>query len=254
LPRWKHLPAADIRRRDVRELLEKVAESGATAANRVRSLLSKNMNYGISNDVVEINPVMGTLRNPERTRDRVLTEDEIRLLWQATENLPPAMSARLRLPLVTAQRGGEVNAMRWADLDMSANVWTIPAERSKNGLAHRVPLSALALEILSTLPREDEYVLSGARGTRQLREAAREIPISDWRGHDLRRTAASYMASIGINRLVIGKVLNHVEQGITAVYDRHGYDLEKRDALNRWAQKLRSIVEAKTADVVEFRR
>lgn len=262
LPRWKHLPAAEISRKDARELLEKVADKAPVGVNRVRALLSKLFNYGISIDVVETNPITGTTPAQETARSRVLSEDEIRKLWTATEprektedepELSPAMSARFRLPLATAQRGGEVCGMKWADLDLGAGIWTIPAGQSKNKLPHRVPLSPLALEILSTLPREGDYVLAGGRGKRQQREAAATFGLDDFHGHDLRRTAASYMTSIGIPRFVVARVLNHVETGVTAVYDRHSYDLEKRDALNRWADKLQVILESEPGRVVEFR-
>lgn len=273
LPAWKHRSVREISRRDARELLEKIAERAPVGVNRIRALLSKVFNYALEYDLIDNNPITRTPRAQERARDRVLSEAEIRELWTATEpkahdgNLPPseadeddegmapAMSARWRLVLVTAQRGGEVNGLRWVELDLDAAVWTIPAEKAKNGLAHRVPLSSLALEILETLPRESEYVLAGARGKRQQREAAATIPLDDFRGHDLRRTAASYMASLGVPRLVIGKVLNHVERDVTAVYDRHGYDREKRDALERWAHELRRIVsgEVKRGDVVRLR-
>ena len=264
LPQWRHVPASGITRRDARELLERVAEGAPVGVNRVRSLLSKIFNFGIQVDVIEHNPITGTLRNPERARERVLTEDEIRTFWKATavkteddEGMSAAMAARFRVQLVTAQRGGEVQAMRWDEVDLDAAVWTIPAEKAKNGLTHRVPLSALALELLDfAKPREDGYVLVGALGKRQRREALRTIPIDDFRPHDTRRTAASYMASIGVPRVVIGKILNHVERDITAVYDRHGYDREKAEALARWADELGRIVagKAKRAEVVEFRR
>ena len=260
LPAWRHRPAKEITRRDVRELLEKIAARRPVGVNRVRALISKVFNYGMNVDVVEYNPVTGTIPQPEKARDRVLTEDEVRTLWTATEpddeGMIAAMSVRIRLALITAQRGGEVNTMRWSDIDTHAAVWTIPAERAKNGLAHRVPLSSLALELIDTMPRTKTYVLNGARGARQHREAVTTIGLEDFRPHDLRRTAASFMASIGVPRVVIGKILNHVERDITAVYDRHGYDREKREALRQWALELERIVagEAKRAEVVEFRR
>jgi integrase len=218
-------------------------------------LLSKIFNFGMNVDVVEHNPVTGTIPAPETSRDRVLTEDELRQFWRGTEGMLPAMSARLRLALVTAQRGGEICSMRWDELDLQAGVWTIPATKAKNGLAHRVPLSALALELIETLPREDAYVFVGARGSRQHREAVQSIELVDFRPHDLRRTAASGMASIGVSRIAISKILNHVETGVTAIYDRHGYDAEKREELTRWALELRRIVDGvDIGRVVEFPR
>jgi integrase len=139
--------------------------------------------------------------------------------------------------------------------------WTIPAARSKNKLAHRVPLSPTALDIinalrgaLATVASEDQdaYVLVGARGRRQQSEAAATFGVPDFRGHDLRRTAASLMAGGGVSRLVISRILNHVEKGITAVYDRHSYDFEKRAALDWWATKLTAILDRKPAAVLPF--
>jgi integrase len=95
-------------------------------------------------------------------------------------------------------------------------------------------------------------VLAGGRGRRQQREAVVTFGLDDFTGHDLRRTAASYMTSIGIPRFTVARLLNHAESGVTAVYDRHSYDIEKRDALERWALKLRKIIEARPGELVEF--
>ena len=259
---WRRRPASEITRRDVRELVDAKARTAPISANRLRALLHTVFAFGLARDLVEHNPVTGTPRpGVERQRDRVLTEDEIRVFWKATnpgeldDTMAPAMSAFWRLRLVTAQRAVEVNTMRWSDIDLDNAVWTIPSERSKNALAHRVPLSELALGIITSLPQFDPYVLAGARGNRQRYEAAKFIPVDGFKGHDLRRTAASYMASAGVPRLHIGKVLNHAERGVTAVYDRHGYDAEKRTALNTWAAKLGAILGSRgVGDVVAFAR
>lgn len=268
LPAWKHKLMKDITRRDVRELLDVIAERAPIVANRVRALLSKMFAVAIKLDVVEVNPVTGTDRpGEEHQRDRVLTPDEIRRLWAACDALPLEMAAGFKLRLLTAQRAAEVLNVTWDELDLVAGWWTIPAERSKNGLSHRVPLSAPAVEILTALrakadahlkvqqhPKLSPFVLRHARGKRQQSEAAATFKIDDFRGHDLRRTAASLMASSGVQRLVISKILNHVETGVTAVYDRHGYDNEKRIAVDSWARTLTAIIEQKPADVLAFAR
>ena len=265
LPHWRHQPAREIRRRDVRELVEAVARRGAPIqANRVRALLHKVFAFAVAGEVVEINPVTDVPRpGVERQRDRVLNDDEIRQLWKKLDAQPTEMAATFRLRLMTAQRGGEVHNMRWQDLDLVGGWWTIPTEHSKNKLPHRVPLTKLALEILHALraaadanPKATSiYVLQGARGKRQRAEAAATFGLPDFKGHDLRRTAASRMASSGVPRLVIGKILNHVEPGVTAVYDRHSYDAEKRTALETWARKLTAILQQKAgAKVVPMRR
>ena len=250
LPLWKGVSPREIYRRDVRSLLESIAERPAPImANRVLALVRKIFNFGIAREVVEFNPC-AQLERPrkERQRDRVLADDEIRLFWARLDDEPPEIAAAFRLRLVTAQRGGEVVDMRWADIDLRERWWTIPGSDTKNSLPHRVPLSDLTIEILTGLRGQSEgmsapaYVLAGARGKRQRSEASARLGLPDFRGHDLRRTAASRMASAGVQRLVIGKVLNHAERGVTAVYDRHAYDAEKRAALDSWARDLRAIV------------
>lgn len=276
LPKWRHRAIADITRQDVRQLVEGVAEAGAPiVANRVAALLSKMFGFALDRDLVSASPAVRIPRpGQEHQRDRVLTEDEIRRLWKSFGALDSTMAAFYRLRLLTAQRGGEVAAMRWQDVDLKAGWWTIPATGSKNKLAHRVPLNRLALALLTTQRRqvdrtlrarraagkdavEPTYVLEGARGKRQQSEAAATFTVADFRGHDLRRTAASLMAGSGVSRLTISKILNHVERSITAVYDRHSYDAEKRAALEAWGLTLGAILTAKPktgADVVPIGR
>ncbi len=251
LPLWRATSAREIRRRDVRELLEGIAERPAPImANRVLALVRKIFNFGIAREIVEFNPC-AQLERPgkERQRDRVLRDDEIRRFWRMLDGEQREIAAAFRLRLVTAQRGGEVLDMRWADVDLGDRWWTIPASDTKNGLPHRVPLNFLAIEILTALRSEatkrtpePPYVLVGARGKRQRSEACARLGLPDFRGHDLRRTAASRMASAGVQRLVIAKVLNHVERGVTAVYDRHAYDAEKRHALDAWSRELATVL------------
>lgn len=260
LPTWKHRAIADITRRDVRRLVEGIAERGAgIMANRTAALVSKLFKFALDDELIDASPAVRIPRPaPERRRDRVLSPDEIRALWEAWDGLSPEMAAFYRLRLITAQRGGEVAAMRWQDVDLDARTWTVPATIAKNKLAHRVPLSATALDLLTALRTEaaDDavYVLAGARGKRQQSEAAATFPVQDFKGHDLRRTAASQMGSGGIARLTIGKILNHVERDVTAIYDRHGYDAEKRAALDWWAIKLTAILEKQDGKVLPFAR
>ncbi len=268
LPTWQHRAIADITRQDVRGLVEDVAEAGAPiVANRVAALLSKMFAFALDRDLVQASPAVRIPRpGQEHARDRVLTEDELRSLWQEFDLLDKPMAAFYKLRLLTAQRGGEVMSMRWHDLDLSTAWWTIPAEVSKNKLAHRVPLSRTAvtlIEALRTAAMNTVFVLgaasrtkgAGARGKRQQSEAAATFTVPDFRGHDLRRTAASMMASGGIPRLTISKILNHVERSITAVYDRHSYDAEKRAALDWWDAKLRAILNSQdSANVLPFAR
>ncbi|MBK9239389.1 MAG: tyrosine-type recombinase/integrase [Acidobacteria bacterium] len=262
LPAWKQRAIRDITRQDVIRLVDGVAETAPIVANRVAALLSKMFAFALDRDLVTASPAVRIPRpGTEQARDRVLTEDELRALWKAFSALEPPMAAFYKLRLVTAQRGGEVASMRWRDVDLESAWWTIPSASSKNKLAHRVPLSQTALDLITALQHDkskpEDFVLEGARGKRQQAEAAAMLPVKDFRGHDLRRTAASLMVGSGVSRLTVSKILNHVERSVTAVYDRHSYDAEKRAALDGWALSLASIGIAKKpkgAAVVRFRR
>jgi integrase len=260
LPRWQHRAIADITRQDVRALVEDVAKAGAPiVANRVAALLSKMFAFALDRDLVQASPAVRIPRpGQEKARDRVLTEDELRMLWKSFGGLEPSMAAFYKLRLLTIQRGGEVASMRWQDVDLTSGWWTIPAGVSKNKLAHRVPLSPSVISLLKrlkqTASKDAAFVIAGARGKRQQAEAAATFTVPDFRGHDLRRTGASFMASGGISRLTIGKILNHAETSVTAVYDRHSYDAEKSAALAWWDIRLKAILEKKVAEVRSFQR
>lgn len=246
--------AKAVTRTQVRELVEAIADRGAPImANRTLALVRKVFNVGIDQefDGLEGNPCARlTPPGVEQRRDRVLSVDEIKRVWAAFEQEPVLPAALVRLRLLTAQRGGEIRGMLWDELDLDAGWWTVPSTRSKNKLPHRVPLSPPAIEILASLPKtssrwvfpspnvEDQPIKNLTRGMKRIRARSGV----DFRGHDLRRTAASLMASSGVSRTVIGKILNHSEPGVTAVYDRHSYDAEKRAALDAWGHRVEQIV------------
>lgn len=260
LPAWERRPAASISRRDVREMLDGILDRGAPfGANRTRALVSVIFSFALSRDIVELNPVAGVPRPaPPRSRQRVLTEDEIRLLWVELATAAPLVAAYFRLLLLTAQRGIEVRSMRHEDID--GDWWTIPAERSKNGLAHRVPLSPQSLATIRSLAADGSpWVFSSPSDDGHLRHVGRTARAIrarvgfDFVPHDLRRTAATIMTSMGIARLVVSKILNHAEPGVTAVYDRASYDADKRRALTAWGDRLERIVTGRPVEQVAGR-
>ena len=234
-------------------------------ANRVLALVRKMFNFAIERDWLEMNPCHMVKRAaPERQRDRVLSEDDIRACWKALNKENSVIAAVLRLRLLTAQRGGEVLNAMWCEIDLRTGWWTIPGERGKNGLAHRVPLSPPAVKVLKSLrsltgdspwvfPSPKKEGASIAHVQKAIERIVERSGV-DFRGHDLRRTAASLMVGGGVPRLVVSKILNHVETGVTAVYDRHSYDLEKRAALDFWGRRLEAIVANKrtTAKLLRF--
>jgi integrase len=221
--RWGAMKVADITRRDVRELLNETATRSPVMANRVLALVRKMFNFAIEHDWIDVNPchmVKRVVR--ERPRDRVLSEDEIRAVWSALDDEHQVMAALIRLRLLTAQRGGELHGARWDEVDLVSGWWTIPGDRSKNGLSHRVPLSPQALRIFKELhdyrestrrPNEDgdlelsPWAFPSTRKTgphvHHAQKAFERLVARSgvkFRGHDLRRTAASLMVGGGVPR------------------------------------------------------
>jgi integrase len=255
LSRFGKRKAKDITRRDIITMLDEIVSRGAPIqANRTLEVVRKLFNWAIARDILGANPCYRVPKPSNENRsDRVLSQDEIRDVWSALAAESPLTAATFKLRLLTAQRGAEVLAMRWDQV--SSGWWTIPAGIAKNGLTHRVPLSAPVLRLLDkvqTLGKGSEWVFPGADGERhrvaihKAHDRIRRRSRVSFVPHDLRRTAASHMTSMGISRLVISKVLNHVESGITAVYDRHSYDAEKRAALDAWARRVEEMLSGMT--------
>ena len=205
---------------------------------------------------------------------KVLTHEEIRRIWDACDTQNSSVSAWFRLRLVTAQRGGELLQMRWQDIDGKSNVWSIPAEYVKNAHGHRVYLNELARKVLATVPRDEtrpwvfpksfmgDYKHVGRRLAQRTRAniiaeakaAPRTRDKADIRGHDLRRTAASLMASGGVPRFLISRILNHSEEkDVTSVYDRYSYDAEKKAAMAFWNRQLAAILRGNNESIGRFK-
>lgn len=266
LPKWKTTKAKNIRRRDVVALLDEIVARGAPIqANRVLALVRKIYNWAIGRDLLESNPCW-QLKAPgkEKQRERVLSPDELGKVWNAFNDLDLLVGSIFKLRLLTAQRGDEIDSMRWEDLDLTDGWWTIPSHSAKNGLSHRVPLSGMALNILKNIKdqsgnepwvfpsptRKNQHIANIQKAV----ERIRKLTGVDFTARDLRRTAASHMTSIGIPRLVVSKILNHVESGVTRVYDRHSYDIEKRQALNKWTNHVVAIVSRNINNIVPLRQ
>jgi integrase len=263
--RWGTRKVKEISRRDVRELLDEIGERAPIMANRVLALVRKMFNFAIEHDWLEANPCHMVKRvAPERQRDRILSDDEVRAVWKALDSEDVIIAAVFRLRLLTAQRGEEVLGAAWDEMDLTSGWWTIPKERAKNGLAHRVPLSPPTLKVLKSLrsvtgnspwlfPSPKKEGASIAHAQKAIERVVERSGV-DFRGHDLRRTAATLMVGAGVPRLVVQKILNHVETGVTAVYDRHSYDLEKRAALDFWGKRLEAIITGKQGKLLAFGR
>lgn len=264
---WKPLrdiPLHKIERADVAARLKAIAaNSGPFAANRARSTLSALFGWAMREGLVDANPVLLTNKaTAEVSRDRVLTDAELALVWHACGE--DDYGRIVRLLILTGQRREEIGGMRWSEIDTAKALWSLPRERTKNGLPHDVPLSRAALDIIEAVPRRDERDLlfgsgegpfsgwsaaksrlDGRIATALEREAAdtgkASGPIPGWRVHDIRRTVATRLADIGVQPHIVEAVLNHVSghrAGVAGIYNRSTYSTEKREALDRLAGYL----------------
>ena len=268
--RWGDRPVREISRRDVIELLDAIIESGRpVAANRTLAHLSKFFGWLVERGEIDTNPVIG-VKKPTRevARDRVLTDDEIRWFWIATERAGPVWMSFARLLLLTGQRRDEVAGMRASEI--RGDVWHLDGARTKNGRPHDVPLTEVAKTLLRDPSGAAGYLLT-TTGTTPVsgfqkakskidfhmhavaaEELSVPVEVPHWTFHDLRRTAATGMARLGIPVRVTEAVLNHVSGtggGIVAVYQRHNFADEKRQALEAWAGLVHEIVEAKVRPI-----
>jgi integrase len=279
LPRWGHRRIQEISKRDVLDLLDAVIDrGGGLSANRVLAVVRKLFAWAVQRGIVEVSPAAG-IKPPfaERTRDRILSDDEIRWFWLACDKVGYPFGSMAKLLLLTGQRRDEVSGLARGELDLDKKLWTLPGGRSKNDKPHEVPLSDAALLVIASLPRiksnkgllfttnGETHVSGYSRAkaaidkvmldiTRAERGEDTEIPR--WTFHDLRRTGASGMARLGIALPVIEKLLNHSSgsfAGIVGVYQRHSFADEKRNALNAWAKFVLSLVDGQPANVVPLR-
>jgi len=241
------LPLADVDRRTLAVLLGQVeTASGPFARNRVRSSLSAFFTWAIQEGLTEINPVAGTGKADEgNSRERVLTQDELRTLWRSLGE--DSFSAVIRLLLLTGQRRTEIGGLAWAEVDLAKAQLVLPASRVKNGRDHTVPLSAQALAILQRQPQRSEFVF-GERGFTNWADAKarldQHVAIAPWRLHDIRRSCATGMTELGVQPHHIEAILNHQsghKQGIAGTYNRAKYTDAVREGLQRWADHIERI-------------
>jgi integrase len=266
LPRWGARPLAEITKADVLELLNDKAtrrdrrRDGATGspvqANRVLTRLRTFFGWCVANDLIARDPSAG-VRRPlpkEEARDRVLSDDELRAFSAATAKIDPVAGGLFRMLLVTAQRRDEVAGMRRSEIDEAARQWVIPAARTKNGREHVVALNDFALKVIAAAASGDvvfppgagragiDFARTKARLDAEMGEALKEPFVL----HDLRRTATSLMARLGIEPHVADRVLNHVAgtiHGVARTYNRFDYLEERRLALEALGRFVSGLVE-----------
>ena len=260
---WKALHSLspnDVTGDLVSERLDEIAkDSGPVAANRSRASLSAFFRWAMKRGRAAHNPIVSTDKKAETSRERVLSDEELAKVWLAC---PESDYGRIvRLLMLTGQRRDEIGSLRWSEvIDSDEPVISLPGTRTKNGRPHDVPLAAQAAGILKAIPRRanrdlvfgegDEGFSGWSRAKRVLDKTAKLKEA--WVLHDLRRTAATRMADLGVQPHIVEAVLNHVSghrAGVAGIYNRSAYKAEKRAALDLWANHIDVIVVKATANV-----
>jgi integrase len=279
IPAWGNWKVADIKRRDIVLLLDKVRNRAPVTANRVHTALSRLFNFAAERGVIEDSPCTRIRKPQEKGRDRVLSDKEIKLLWTALDlenkkvDIYRQSKLALKMILLTGQRPGEVCGAMWNEISFNEALWKIPAERSKNGEQHQIPLNQLAIEVLKqaeALSGEKEYVFNSTHKpgfplkpntlARALTRHWKEIGLKEkFVPHDLRRTLRTRLAELGVSDIVAERVLGHKLQGLLAVYNHYPYTNEMRDALEKWNCKLQLLTgitppDANNCKVIQLRR
>ena len=275
LPRLGKKSLKDVSRRDIAQMIDQIIDRAPVAAHRTFAYVRRFFNWCIEQGYLDVNPCSG-LKPPTGggERERVLGDQEIAAIWKATEGLSLQWEAIFKLLMLTAQRKNEVIGMEWVEIDEGEALWKIPGRRTKNGRAHEVPLTPLMIEILSKVPRIEGskfvFTTTGkgplrgqSRVKRDLDVAAAKFvandssdsaevdPLPHWTTHDLRRTATTGMARLGVPLHVADALLNHksgVVRGVAAVYNRYAYLDESRNALEAWEQHLRTLLCSKSSE------
>jgi integrase len=284
--RWKGRRLSALTRGQIHEMLDEISDRAPIRANRVLAAFRKLCRWSLARGLIDRDPSAGiSAPSPERSRDRVLDEAEIKVAWRAFEAIGWPFGRIGKLLLLTGARLGEVRGMRWNELDLAARVWRLPATRVKNARAHEVPLSDAAVEVIQGLPHvgdaKDGYIftttifrpVSGfSRAKRAIDRTILEIlreeteargddpdsvtPLPGWRFHDLRRSVATGLQRLGVRLEVTEAILNHISgsrAGIVGVYQRHEYAAEKRAALDAWARRLDVIVRGAESNALQLR-
>jgi integrase len=256
------IPIHKVDRRAIAIELARLTESGPVQANRTRATLVKFLNWCAGEAFIDANPAAFTNKNKEQSRDRVLSDDELRRLWQALPK-DDDFGDILRLLALTAQRREEISELRWSEVDLDRGVIALPTSRTKNRRSHLIPVTSTAHAILEARPRRDGRDLIFGRGeggfsgwSHRKRDLDEQLRIPPWVLHDLRRTAATGMNEIGISPWVVEAVLNHLSgsrAGVGGVYNRSQLQADKAQALARWDIHLMAIVEGRNTNITPLK-
>jgi integrase len=256
---WGSRSIHEITKRDVVEVITDIEQRGAPiAANKTLKILKTFLRWCVGRAVLDQSPADGIpLPAKEISRDRILTDDELARVIIAAREMGGRYGGIVELLTLTAQRREEVARASPDELDIEQRIWTLPKSRTKNGKPHIVHLSNEAVVVLNRANKIGPLVFSldGAKPFQEFSRAKRELDelsgVKDWRLHDLRRTCVSGMARLGIPPHVADKILNHQAgtiSGVAAVYQRHDFLAERKDALERWGAHVRKILTDASSD------
>jgi integrase len=272
LPYIGQVPVAEVRKRDIMDIIDRVADRAPVRANRVLAHVKRLFRWAAGRDIIEFDPSAHILkRTAERPRERVLSDAELLAVWRAAESMGGPYGRGVRLLIATGARRAEIFELRWSEVDHDDVCIRLPAERNKVNRVRIIPLSPLAMCVLGESPACGDFVLA-TRGGRsfsnlgfskaRLNERVARMTgaaLPAWRLHDLRRTVATGLQRLGARLEAIEAVLGHVSgsrAGIVGVYQRHRFEAEAREALALWGAHLQRLLDgaSATAEVVPLRR
>jgi integrase len=242
-----HIPLGDLDRRTIAQRLGEIeTNSGSVTRNRVRASLSGMFSWAIREGLTEINPVTGTGKAKENSRERTLSPEE---LGQVLKSLgKDAFGDIARMLVLTAQRREEIGGLEWTEVDLIRQMIVLPPERTKNNRLHELPLSKQAFDIINRRPQEETYVWGSRWTSWSNNKRALDLKLKfkePFTLHDLRRSAATLMAEqLNILPHIIEAILNHVsghKSGIAGIYNRARYEIGMRDALQLWADYVTKL-------------
>jgi len=270
---WGDWPLTDVTASDVAAVIRAKATSAPGQARNLLGHLKRFFGWAQAQHSygLEVSPVAALkpdrLTGKKAIRKRVLSDDELRALWQATEAIDYPFGPLVRLLMSTGQRRSDVSKARWREFDLGKKLWTIPAERYKTDSPHIVPLSDDAIAVLGSLPRfkSGDYMFTTTFGVRpfggfsklkaRLDKLVEGKVAGPWILHDIRRTVRTQLSALPVADNVRELVIGHAQPGLHQVYDQHAYVDEKRRALELWAMRLRDIVSPPPpADVLPMKR
>lgn len=266
---WADKPVTQIDGHDVYAVVDEARKHGSESrARKLHSALSVLFGWLQRKRRVTVNPVAGVFRPaPPPSRERVLSDDEIRWFWQATDTVGGPAGALFKLLLLTGCRLREASGMTRAELEADGT-WAVPGARTKNHRPLTLPLARLALDVIASAPRVGDsyaFTVTGRKPLSNFSGLKRELdaamaeaagkPVKPWRLHDLRRTFASNLAALGVALPVVERLLNYVSgsfAGVAGIYQRYEFATEKAEALARWAAHLQGLVSGKPDNVAKL--